>query len=141
MIVTYARKGDELFLFKLKNDILVRKSSLITRKISLQEHKKWFLRRLKIRPKILIFSKNNIKFGQVRFDKNFNNYYEIDYSIIKSFRGKGYSVKILKKALKIFKKKKIIAKVKYNNSISKKVFTKLKFKVLKKEKKYIIFKK
>ena len=141
MIVSYAKKSDELFLFKLKNDSQVRKNSLITKKISSKEHKKWFLKRLKTNPKILIFSKNKIQFGQVRFDKNLNNFYEIDYSIIRNYRGKGYSTKILKKALKIYPKRKIIAKVKHNNKISKKVFIKLKFEIIKKEKNYIIFKK
>ena len=141
MIVTHAKKGDEIFLYRLKNDVQVRKNSLITKKISSKEHHKWFIKRLKIKPKILIFSKNKIQFGQVRIDKNLDGFYEIDYSIIKSFRGRGYSTKMLKKALKIYSRKKIIAKVKYNNKISKKVFAKLKFRILKKEKKYIIFSK
>ena len=57
MIVSIAKKSDELFLFKLKNDIKVRKNSLKNKKISLSEHKKWFNKRLKERPNILIFSK------------------------------------------------------------------------------------
>ena len=58
MIVTHAKKGDEIFLYRLKNDVQVRKNSLITQKISSKEHHKWFIKRLKIKPKILIFSKN-----------------------------------------------------------------------------------
>ena len=77
---------------------------------------------MKTNPKILIFSKNKIQFGQVRFDKNLNNFYEIDYSIIRNYRGKGYSTKILK-SFKIYPKKKIIAKVKHNNKISKKKYS------------------
>ena len=119
MIVSYAKKSDELFLFKLKNDPQVRKNSLITKKISSKEHKKWFLKRLKTNPKILIFSKNKIQFGQVRFDKNLNNFYEIDYSIIRNYRVKDY-LKMLKKALSLFPNKEFIAKVKYKNIISKK---------------------
>ena len=142
MIVSIAKKSDELFLFKLKNDIKVRKNSLKNKKISLSEHKKWFNKRLKERPNILIFSKRKkrkIKYGQVRFDKNKKGFYEIDYSIIRNFRGKGLSFKMLKKALSLFPKKEFIAKVKYKNIISKKIFKKLKFNTVKKTKNYIIF--
>ena len=55
MIVSIAKKSDELFLFKLKNDIKVRKNSLKNKKISLSEHKKWFNKRLKERPNIYLF--------------------------------------------------------------------------------------
>lgn len=142
MIVSIAKKSDELFLFKLKNDIKVRKNSLKNKKISLSEHKKWFNKRLKEQPNILIFSKRKkrkIKYGQVRFDKNKKGFYEIDYSIIRNFRGKGLSLKMLKKALSLFPKKEFIAKVKYKNIISKKIFKKLKFNTVKKTKNYIIF--
>ena len=46
---------------------------------------------------------------------------------------------MLKKALSLFPNKEFIAKVKYKNIISKKIFKKLKFNTVKKTKNYIIF--
>jgi UDP-2,4-diacetamido-2,4,6-trideoxy-beta-L-altropyranose hydrolase len=127
-----ANESDVLTYFKWANDPEVRKNSVNTVPIQLEDHKKWFFARLKNKnSRLYIIEKNKIPIGQVRFDKE-NNISEIDYSIGKNFRGKGYGEIILKDAIKEyfhqFPKDKIIAKAKVSNIASNRVFEKLGFK-------------
>ena len=126
------------FLFKNFNDRLTRKNALKSKKISFADHKNWFTSRLKKLPKIFIFKKDKKLFGQVRFEKIKDNY-EIDYSVLKTFRGKGLSKLMLLKGILKGPTGRYVGKVKKNNQISKKVFERLNFKLEKSKKKYLVY--
>lgn len=134
----YATINHVKFLFELFNDRLTRKNALKSEKISFVDHKNWFTNRLKNLPKIFIFKKDKKLFGQVRFEKIKDNY-EIDYSVSKTFRGKGLSKLMLLKAILKGPTGRYVGKVKKNNKISKKVFESLNFKLEKRKKKYFIY--
>ncbi len=136
--ISYASNRDKIFLYNLFNDKLSRFNALNNKKISLKDHSKWLLKRLKKKPKILIFKHKNKAFGQVRFEKR-NKTFEIDYSISKSFRNKGFSKQILANAILKGPLGKYVGKVKYHNFISQKVFKNLNFLELKNNKKFIIY--
>lgn len=134
----YATINHVKFLFNLFNDRLTRKNALKSKKISFADHKNWFTSRLKKLPKIFIFKKDKKLFGQVRFEKIKDNY-EIDYSVSKTFRGKGLSKLMLLKGILKGPTGRYVGKVKKNNKISKKVFESLNFKLEKIKKKYLVY--
>ncbi|MBA3972154.1 MAG: UDP-2,4-diacetamido-2,4,6-trideoxy-beta-L-altropyranose hydrolase [Bacteroidetes bacterium] len=118
--------------FKWVNDPEVRANSVNIEPVNFDGHTKWFVSKLKDKnASLYIVEKNRVPLGQVRFDRG-NNESEIDYSVGKSFRGKGYGDVLLKKAIQEhlikFPKHKIIAKVKMSNIASNRVFEKLGFK-------------
>ncbi|MCE3278362.1 MAG: glycosyltransferase [Bacteroidetes bacterium] len=122
--------SDLQIYFKWANDPEVRHNSINTSQISLEGHNKWFKLKLKNKTSILyVIEKSGIAIGQVRLDKDKNGW-EIDYSIAKQFRGKGFGEIILRNAILQFRKKhmdKIIGKVKQSNVPSCKVFDNLNF--------------
>ncbi len=130
--IRLAAQNDVLTYFKWANDPEVRMNSVNTSPISLKDHTNWFYAKLKSKNSLLyIISKNGIPLGQVRFDKEKNSA-EIDYSIAKGYRGKGYGEIVLKNAIKEyynkFPKDTIIAKAKESNIASNRVFEKSGFK-------------
>ena len=132
LTIRLAKTDDTLTYFKWANNKDVRKNSINTAPILLDNHKKWFACKLKSKDsKLYIIEKNGVPLGQVRLDREKNNA-EIDYSISQKFRGKGFGEIILKNALKLyalnFPNDKIIAKAKQSNFASNRVFEKLDFK-------------
>nr|MBA3704600.1 GNAT family N-acetyltransferase [Bacteroidota bacterium] len=132
LTIRLAEQKDVLTYFKWVNDSNVRINSIRSSTISMKDHKTWFHSKLKNKNSLLyLISKNGIPLGQVRFDKEKSSA-EIDYSIGKAYRGKGYGEIILKNAIKEyfikFPKDKIIAKAKESNIPSNRVFKKLGFK-------------
>lgn len=126
-----ATKNDLLTYFKWANDPEVRQNAINNSPIPLENHSRWFSARLKSKNALLfLLEKKGIPMGQVRFDKTENSW-EIDYSIDKKFRGKGFGEIILKHAILEFRKKHfsddISAKVKHSNTASNRVFEKLNF--------------
>lgn len=123
--------------FNWINDPLVRKLSFNSKKVTLKEHEKWFLNKIKDSNCImLLFLKANNPIGQVRIEKETLNQAVISISISNENRGKGYSVDMLKKASKYFLSKNpefiINAYIKNNNLNSIKSFEKASFKFQKK---------
>ncbi len=127
-----ANSKDVLTYFKWANDTDVRKNSVSTEPILFADHKSWFDRKLKNENAVLyILEKNGIPLGQVRLDRT-NTTAEIDYSIAKKYRGKGYGEIILKKSIQDYylnyPNDLITAKAKVSNMASNRVFEKLGFK-------------
>ncbi len=132
LTIRLAKTGDTLTYFKWANNKEVRKNSINTAPILLDNHKKWFASKLKNKDsRLYIIEKDGIPLGQVRLDREKNNA-EIDYSISQKFRGKGFGEIILKNALQLymlnFPNDTIIAKAKQSNVASNRVFEKLGFK-------------
>jgi len=132
---------DSELLFEWTNDIAVRQSSFNSNSINLNDHLSWFDKKLKsAETKIYIATiKQNEPIGQIRID-TFEDYWLIDYSIDKTFRGLGFGKHIVKLMIKLNPKKKFLAKVKSVNIASQKVFENLHFNKIDNSKKIITYK-
>lgn len=118
-------------IYRMLNDYEVRINSFNTKKISYEEHCKWYKESLTNKNRIMcIVEKNKITIGQIRLDI-YQNKAIISYSIEKNNRGKGYG----KEILNLIKKEAIIEKVlilqgfvKKDNIASRKAFIRSGFK-------------
>ena len=130
--VVKARFSDANIFFDWVNDPAVRQNSINTEHVSWDQHITWFKGKLKSGNSYLFIGYvNGEPMGQVRFDKD-SEYYLVDYSIDKKYRGKGLAADLLHSCIQNFKKGgelkgELKAVVKKNNIASAKVFKKLKF--------------
>lgn len=128
-----AKETDMLLYFEWANDEEVRMQSYQTNAISLEDHKKWFLDKIKDdRCLMLLFeNEHGVPVGQVRFQKENEKAHVIGISIAKDERGKGLAGKILQMAsdhfLSLFPVKTIYAYIKTLNEGSVKSFAKAGF--------------
>ncbi|CAL66984.1 GNAT family N-acetyltransferase [Christiangramia forsetii] len=130
---------DCTLLFKWVNDEEVRKNSLDSQKIKWEEHKLWFNNKLNSsRCEIFIFENDNLPVGQIRYDKNTNGIWDIDYSIDKEYRGLGFGKRMVELSLSSVSGVKR-AVVQRKNIASCKVFEKLGFEMDKKNDEIIEF--
>ena len=137
-----AKINDINIFYNWVKDNKVVKNSVKRKKITYENHKKWFKKAIS-NPKIKIFVLylNNIPVGQIRFNKR-NKKYILDYSLDWFVRGRYFGQELVKMGMNKLEKKEryiIEAKVRKNNLQSKKIFENLNFKYkLKNE--FIIFK-
>ncbi|MCX7876394.1 MAG: bifunctional UDP-2,4-diacetamido-2,4,6-trideoxy-beta-L-altropyranose hydrolase/GNAT family N-acetyltransferase [Melioribacteraceae bacterium] len=130
---------DATIIFNLSNDRLVRANSINTEPIKWGDHLDWFSGKLLDDNCyfLLAFTPTNQFIGQVRFD--IKGYYaEINISIDKDFRGKGFSKQLIFSAsYKLFHDKPNInfinAIIRPNNTPSIKAFMKSGYKLIGKE--------
>jgi RimJ/RimL family protein N-acetyltransferase len=129
--INKATINDMLDIFELANDEVVRRNSFNQEKISIDDHKEWFIKKINDPNCLfLIFRNDEGQFiGSVRFDLDKNylpNNYIISIQISKNFRGKNIANPILKQSIdefrKFFKNSIIIAKIKNDNIASIKIF-------------------
>ncbi len=137
--ITRATIDDMLDLFELANDPEVRKNSFNQEKIDLETHKKWFNNRVDNDDFLLLVARvENNFFGHAIFEKNLQDEFIISIYINQIFRGRGLGknfLKILLKEIFLFKRyKKIIAKIKFQNIASLKIFLDNDFKIINYEK-------
>lgn len=121
---------DALMLFDLANDITVRENSFSKREISIIEHFKWFNEKITNNETRIYILTDLYKsyIGQIRIDK-IDEYFEIDYSISCSYRGRGFGNRILQLLQNELGNMNFLAKVKTENIPSKKVFNNNGFKL------------
>ena len=131
---------DALHLFDWVNDDEVRKNSLNTNQISIIDHFTWFQAKTKSEiTKIYILTDEfDSAIGQIRVDK-FNEYYEIDYSISKAYRGRGLGKKIVELLITQMGNLNFLAKVKKTNQASNKVFINNGFELQKEENELMVY--
>lgn len=128
-----ANKGDECFLFDLRNDPTVRRSAFSTGIITWNNHIKWFSNKLKSsKTGIYIIEKGEGNpLGQVRFDIDSKKQAEINITVCRDYRGKGFGSKGIglacKKIFSEYDVKEIIAHIKLDNKRSIKSFLKAGF--------------
>ena len=98
------KASDCKLLWEWANDQDVRKNAFNDSYIDYEDHKKWFLGKIKSEnTKIYIFSCGFGFLGQVRFDKNDNKSY-IDYSVSRQFRGYKLGEEMLRKSIDKYEK-------------------------------------
>lgn len=114
-------------LFDWVNEELVRSNSLSSEPIKWENHLKWFLGKIKSnQSRIFVFYIQSKPIGQVRLDLEGKKWL-IDYSVDKSYRGKGLGTEMLRKILNLDSYKYFKAFVKKQNTASLSVFEKLGF--------------
>ncbi|HTN20540.1 MAG TPA: GNAT family N-acetyltransferase [Pelobium sp.] len=131
---TFLRKAsvnDTLLTFNWANNKEIRKYSFTKTAIALEEHSKWFQKKIESHTcYYYILCKGNQKIGSIRLDVNTKNEGLISYLIDPIFQGKGYGAIILEKLELIIKElnlnlKKIKGQVLHENQASVKIFRKL----------------
>ena len=134
-MVRLAEDQDLQFLFNLYNKNILEKKFFSLKKVKFREHKIWFKNQIKEKM-IFICSIQNSKIGYVRFDKINKKNLSVSIAIQKKYQRKGYGKKML---IRVLQKEKVS---KYNvwayivskNIASKKFFSNLNFKLIKKNK-------
>ena len=122
-----ANIDDMMLFFDWVNEKTVRQNSFSTDIISIDNHKAWFEKSLKNKDRyIYVLMKDDLPLGQIRFDVS-DEKAEIDYSIDKSYRKKGFGNIIISLGIEEIIKdcdrvKTIVAKVKGTNAYSQKCF-------------------
>lgn len=128
-----AEAGDVLLYFDWANDEEVRKQSFQSGKITLEEHKKWFLNKIEDENCLLLLfeNENQEAIGQVRFQKEDEKGFVIGISVANAFRNKGYASQLLNDAaayfFRLFPFQRIYAYIKTNNTGSIRSFEKAGF--------------
>lgn len=127
-----AHMGDLMTFFKWANDAQTRKQSFCQNKISLEDHKKWFLEKLfSAQSYLYLLEYDGTPVGQIRFELEEQTV--LSYSVAPEFRGRGFGNYLLEKGIDRFQKdseltQPIIGFVKKENVPSNKAFTRLGFK-------------
>lgn len=129
--VRKAQTDDLMLIFHWINDPELRRQSYNSEPIPLEDHTKWFNKKLKdTSTYIYIFVYTDIPVAQVRFDVG--DEAVISYSIDKSYRGRAWGEPVIQQAIEIFRHDsglpiKIVGYVKYENESSNRVFRNLGF--------------
>ena len=140
ILIKKVLKTDLNFTFLLRNNKLIRKNFFTSNVISINEHKDWFLKKIKNKKDLfLIIMKDKHKIGLIRYDKK-EFYYEISISLFPKYQSKNIGSEALKASEKILKKGMIISNIKKNNQKSLKFFISNGYSVLSKDKKNILYK-
>jgi spore coat polysaccharide biosynthesis protein SpsF len=101
LIIRQATIKDSRLYFDWVNNTEVRRNSINSDFINIEDHLKWFSGAIKNdRICMYVLEKNSKEIGQVRYYIN-GSVAEVDYSIAKPFRSKGYGKYLLKESIKI----------------------------------------
>ena len=139
MKIRNINQKDSKDLFEWRNNFGSRKMSFENKKITLEEHEKWFKKSIISSNKTFYIGEHNgTKIGVCRFEyNNEKNISEISINLNPNERGKGYGKKLLTNAIKTYLKNKnciLSAKIKEDNTISLRLFSSSGFLVTKKNK-------
>ncbi len=122
-----ATNEDSKMLFEWANDQDVRFNAFSNKIIEWDDHIIWLNKKLKSKTcKIFILTNNDLNFGQIRIDLE-ENFWIIDYSIDKKYRGLGFGKIIVELLIKNYNTANYRAVVKAINKPSIKVFESLNF--------------
>lgn len=122
-----AKISDAKLLFRWFNDVDVRNNSFIQDYTTFENHLKWFSKKINNSDtSIFILSNGFNNIGQIRIDYE-KDYWLIDYSIDREYRGMGFGKIIIKLLLKKCNNFKFRAVVKKDNLASINVFLKTGF--------------
>ena len=122
------KESDCNLIWQWANDQDVRNSAFCSDMILLEDHKKWF--HLKMNDpqsyQFVGYDGSNQPIGQIRFDEICEREYDVDVSIDKRFRKKGYGSELVKQAIRelwnVADVDVIHSHVKLGNSASKTIF-------------------
>ncbi|MCX6535393.1 MAG: UDP-2,4-diacetamido-2,4,6-trideoxy-beta-L-altropyranose hydrolase, partial [Actinobacteria bacterium] len=130
LVVRLAKADDCVEFFNWVNDPAVREQSLTTSTIQWEDHKRWFAEKISSAScETYVLEASGLPVGQVRFDL-IGDCAEIDYSLDKIVRGRGWSSTLLEKSIKAYCRRQatsLCAVVKRSNTLSRAVFFKIGF--------------
>lgn len=123
---------DLMFLYNLKNDLEVRRSSFDPHQVKIETHRKWFKDKLHSKNRIIFIGEIGDKpVGQIRFDIERRYIAKVDISIVPDFRKNGYGKLLLSEGCKyIFARSEVetlVAQIKLSNIASQKLFSRCRF--------------
>jgi RimJ/RimL family protein N-acetyltransferase len=128
------RATDEELLYGWANDLGTRSNAIQTQRIDWEAHRLWFARRLANPDRCQMYIgelSEDLPCGQVRFERQDDGTWIIDYAVAPEFRGIGLGTALLESALGrlAMRQPGAIAAgyVKRNNTASRRVFEKLGF--------------
>lgn len=130
--IRHAETDDARLFYNWANDQAVRANAFSQEKITWEDHLQWYKSKLGQKStKLLVLECSEIPLGQIRFDKDDDGFWVIDYSVDKRFRGMGFGSIVVRKGVEHLKAVmdniKMKAEVKSENVSSIKVFRKMKF--------------
>lgn len=104
LVFRKARLEDMMLYFAWANDDTVRQNAINKSKIFLQDHEKWFSKKIDSTETLMwLCLQNGAPVGQLRIDlDNIKREGIIDYSVDKNARGKGLGTCILKEGKEFF---------------------------------------
>lgn len=133
IILRLANINDAKKILDWRNDPVARNNFFNKEIVELDQHLLWLEKVLHDanRSLFIIIDENNIEIGQVRFDVNMDEA-EISITLDKNYRGKGYGAESISYSTNNFLKenkkiKRIIARIKPENSVSVNAFKKAGF--------------
>ena len=130
LAVRLAKLDDCVEFFNWANDPAVREQSLSTSTIQWPDHKKWFAEKISSSSsEMYVLEASGLPVGQVRFDL-IGDCAEIDYSLDRITRGRGWSPTLLEKSIEGFRRrqsKPLRAVVKNSNALSRNALLKVGF--------------
>lgn len=96
------KQSDLDLTFQWTNETVARENSFFSEKISIDEHKNWFNRKISD-PNLLYFVIENLDepIGLLRFD-DINDYFTIGITVASKYRRKGFGKIILENGIKLF---------------------------------------
>lgn len=130
-VIRKAGSEDLLKTFEWVNDPELRRQSFNTELVSLDDHTKWFVRKLQDSSTyIYIFVYKGVPVAQIRFDVG--DEAVISYSIDRSYRGRGWGELVLRLGIETFQQERsvpvrIVGFVKNDNEGSNRIFENLGF--------------
>ncbi|MCX7144164.1 MAG: UDP-2,4-diacetamido-2,4,6-trideoxy-beta-L-altropyranose hydrolase [Proteobacteria bacterium] len=138
--------SDEALLLKWANDPSTRMNAFSSSSISAETHQRWFRKRLRNPDECVIYiaeTNESLPMGQVRFEKQ-NSAWEIDYSVVPAFRGRGLGYRLLEAAISLLRRDHpgamVLGKVKSSNFASRRIFEALGFDVENPDAKVVLYK-
>lgn len=125
-----AVEGDSELYWSWVNDPVVRRNALWSEVIPWEEHQKWFHMKIHETTTTLLVMDSDVgPIGQVRFEEC-GQYFTIDYSLARQFRGLGLGAPLLAKAIEVWRNShegSLVGEVKTANNVSAKVFAEMGF--------------
>lgn len=132
MRIREANEGDINDIFAWRNDETSRLMSINSAKVSLQEHRAWFMSVVANPARKLYIGFDGLnKFGMVRFDlEHKTNKVDVSINLNPAFRGRGMGLALLSEAVKTYQvaeARVLVAKIKKENVASLKIFERCNF--------------
>ncbi len=140
ILIKKISKSDLGFTFLLRNHKSIRKNFFNSKIISLSDHKKWFLNKIKNKKDFFFLIKNKTnKIGIIRFDKN-EFYFDVSISILPKYQSLNSGSLALRYAENFIKKGMVISRIKKNNKKSLNFFLKNNYTILSNNNNHILYK-
>lgn len=126
ILIRECKIQDSMFIYDLYNSNVKKKNFNQNKTVTFKSHQKWIKNILKSKKSIIYIGLFDTKFGYVRIENLFDNFFNISIAVTDKHIGMGYSGKFLNLSINKFLKKRknsfLFSFVKKNNFRSKNFF-------------------